>query len=255
MPEGQGPQEDQEWAPLFEMGALVLLVASIVLGALTGRVKGLTGARLVAEAGGGALLMLIAMGVALLFKAARNRRAIATVAFFTLLVVVLVHARTLATDGLRPASRRASILHQRAAKGWVVSHGVSFQAPRRWLATDPGSAETIATFLSPDSAEDNPQAMVTVQVLPTLYTDPEDAAQQWASTWGGDVVEAETDLDGVPALRVEAANESLQARPVEAVVALRGGAVYLIVGAAAADRTCWRQVEAIRRTWNWLDEF
>lgn len=248
------PEDGRESAPLFEVGALVLLVASIVLGALAGRAKGMGLPRLVAEAGGGALLMLIAIAISQLFKAARNRRRIAIVAFFTLLAAVLVHAKTLVTLRSSAGARRESVLGGRVTTGWVVSHGVSFEAPPDWVEAKPPSAKTIAMFVSPDSTTDHPVALVTIEAFPTLYTSLEDATQQWASTWGGEVLDAETDLDGVPALRVRAVNEGLQARPVEGLVALRRGAVYLIVGAAVADRTCWRQVEAVRRSWNWLDE-
>ena len=58
-------------------------------------------------------------------------------------------------------------------------------------------------------------------------------------------------LDGEPAYRVLAANDTPALKPVEGIVASHDGYLYLVLGGVTAGHECHRQIEEIIKGWKW----
>ena len=59
-------------------------------------------------------------------------------------------------------------------------------------------------------------------------------------------------LDGEPAFRVVAANDTPTLKPVEGIVAFHNGYVYMVLGGVTAEHQCHRQIEEICKGWKWM---
>ena len=143
-------------------------------------------------------------------------------------------------------------------QGRIVSGGVSFSAPAGWVPLPPEKAKTKGCFISPDSARGDPKAMIQVDIggpmelsLP-FARDVRAAAQGLAREWGGTVTDDPTTLDGVEALRVRVERPPGQLKPVEGIVCMRDGKVYLIAGSSKDGTAMGQGVEEVRKSWKWV---
>ena len=144
-----------------------------------------------------------------------------------------------------------------AASGGAVERfsgrGVTFDLPEGWLRMTPDKEKLLAWVISPGSDPRQPEAMIMVESGKTAMPELSASAANYAAMWKAKVLDEPTDLAGVPALRVRGDNPTPEMRPVEAVVAIRRGQIYLIMGGATAGHRCAKEVEAIRRSWKWRD--
>jgi hypothetical protein len=77
-------------------------------------------------------------------------------------------------------------------------------------------------------------------------------AEKPARAWGGEVLEEKTTLDGVEALRVRVRKPGKGLRPVEGVVAMRNGRLYMLMGGAVPGESVVDPVEEVRKGWKWI---
>ena len=131
--------------------------------------------------------------------------------------------------------------------------GISFSLPEGWRSLPPRQDKTLALLVSPNSTPREPKAMIMVESGRPSIPDMQGTAKALAKQWGATVANKKTVLDGAPSLRVHGKAPGPGVRPVEAIVTIRDGRLYLIMGGVAPGETCADAVEHVRKTWKWAD--
>ncbi len=129
--------------------------------------------------------------------------------------------------------------------------GVSFDPPAGWVAVTPATkSKTVATF-APSAGDAT--SLVTVEAGKSSGgSEARTTADGLAKSWGGTVDSAGTTLCGTPAWHVSCPPPTGAAeRPVDAVVSVHDGLLYLIMGGTTAGHSCADAVERIRASWQW----
>jgi hypothetical protein len=130
--------------------------------------------------------------------------------------------------------------------------GVAFKAPNGWHEQMRTKAKTLAWWISPDSAADKPAALIMIECSRTPARSMEEAARGLAKNFDGAVADRPTTLGGERALRVVAKNEGPNLRPVEGLVVMHDGLLYLVMGGVTAGHSVADEMEAIRASWSWM---
>ncbi len=130
--------------------------------------------------------------------------------------------------------------------------GVEFKAPSGWSEQMRDKPKTVARWISPGSTPEKPTAMITVECGRTPARSLEAVARGLAQNFRGAVADPPTTLGGTPALRVVARNDGRTLRPVEGLVAIHDGLLYLVMGGATAGHSVADELEAIRASWSWM---
>ncbi|GAC1336000.1 MAG: hypothetical protein NVSMB14_03580 [Isosphaeraceae bacterium] len=135
----------------------------------------------------------------------------------------------------------------------IVVEGASFTGPKSWISIEPRKKKTKGCFISPDSTEQSPKAMIMIDAGKPLDSDLKAAAEHFAKDWGGKVLDKMTTLDGEKALRfrVEKPKEGLH--PVEGIVAIRDGRLWAVMGGVVPGHSVIDQVEGVRKGWKWIN--
>jgi hypothetical protein len=130
--------------------------------------------------------------------------------------------------------------------------GVAFREPKGWKDQLRDKAKTVARWISPDSTPEGPVAMILVECGRTPARSLEDVADGLARSFHGAVADRPTTLGGTRALRVVAKNDGRALRPVEGLVAIHDGLLYLVMGGVTAGHSIADELEAIRASWTWM---
>jgi hypothetical protein len=173
------------------------------------------------------------------------------VLFITLLAMVTVHL--LARLG-------AEVVHVDAAPVSNVQPpvglsfpgcGVMLKTPPQWSQVPPDRANIAVRWISPGSSADNVSGAVAIEVVKPSVLDVKRVAAVLARRWHGELVDKSESLDGEPACRIVApVSENLQ--PVEGLVCIHEGRLYLIEGDVTDGHACHDQIEMIRQGWAWI---
>ena len=138
--------------------------------------------------------------------------------------------------------------------GPIVAGGASFSEPKGWSRGTPSKPKTKGYFLSPDS---NPRVALNAIIMIDIGEPSEGSlqatAEKTARDWGGKLLDEKTTLDGAEALRVRVENPGPGLRPLEGVLAMKGGKLYMLMGGAVPGRSVIEPVEEVRKGWKWVD--
>src|SRR6185312_14897402 len=77
-------------------------------------------------------------------------------------------------------------------------------------------------------------------------------ANALAAKWGGRVVNDHVNLDGETACLVQAQPTKPALQPVEGLVAIHAGNLYLMTGGVTLGHSCDAEFETIRQSWRWI---
>jgi hypothetical protein len=136
----------------------------------------------------------------------------------------------------------------------IVAEGASFSEPRGWTRAALQRESCKGWFLSPDrTPEGSPKAMIMLDIVETGEKDAKTSAESLARAWGGNVAEKPTSLDGEAAWRVQYAKPESGCRPIEGVIALRKGKLYVLMGAVCPGRSVADELEELRKGWKWVE--
>ena len=136
----------------------------------------------------------------------------------------------------------------------IVAHGASFSEPKGWKRVATEGPTSKGFFHSPDSdREGHPKAMILIDIMETDEATSRVSATRMAREWGGKVLDEKTTLDGVEASRVQYSKPKSGCRPIEGVLAIKGGKLYVLMGAVAPGRSVAGDLEAVRKGWKWVD--
>ena len=129
---------------------------------------------------------------------------------------------------------------------------MEFKAPAGWSEQMRDKAKTVVRWISPGSAPAKPDAMIMVECGRTPAGSLEAVARGLAQNFRGAVADLPTTLGGTRALRVVAKNDARTLRPVEGLVTIHDGLLYLVMGGATAGHSVADELEAIRASWSWI---
>jgi hypothetical protein len=135
----------------------------------------------------------------------------------------------------------------------IVADGASFSEPKGWTRLAPDKPKTKGWFISPDSDRAAPKLMIMVDVGKPVDPSIASTAEKMARNWGGTVLKEKTTLDGVEAIRVRSERPRSSIQPVEAVIAVRGDKLYMLMGGAISGRSVVEPVEEVRKSWKWTE--
>jgi hypothetical protein len=145
-----------------------------------------------------------------------------------------------------------TIAQEVRAKDPITSEGASFREPKGWVRLPLAKGKTRGYFISGDSDRLAPKAMMMVDIgKPTVATALA-TAEGLAKDWGGRVLDEKTTLDGVEAVRVRVEKPGPGLRPNEAVIAMKDGKIYLLMGGSTPGTSISAEVEEVRAGWKWV---
>jgi len=142
-----------------------------------------------------------------------------------------------------------------AKKGPAVPYpafGVSFEPPPGWVEQMKDKPQTIGTWTHPRGTAEDPKVLITVEGAKPAIDSAQKTAEGLAQNFSGTVLKETTTLDGEKAWRVRSEQQGAALHPVEAVVAMHDGYVYMIMGGVTGANSCGAQVERLRGSWKWI---
>ena len=193
---------------------------------------------------------LISFVIALIvYFALRRSRLAATIVYsvvMALFCVAVLNKAVLKQARLRMAAAQAGPRSFPAV-------GITVTAPPGWLEVPPDRPGLIIRWISPDSSR-NGEALGLVMVElkdPASHTAPE-VARDLARSWGGRVSAQSDVMDGETVWRIQVDSPPPGLQPVEGLVAIRNGHLFLIEGGVSPGYSCHEQIESIRQSWRWI---
>ena len=104
----------------------------------------------------------------------------------------------------------------------------------------------IARWVSADPRSGDLQGEIMIEMKKPSQLDGAQIAQSLAQDWHATVADKQDSLDGATAWRI-VAEPKPELQPVEALISIHGGRLYLIEGGATSGHPCHEQIEVIRR--------
>jgi hypothetical protein len=133
------------------------------------------------------------------------------------------------------------------------TRGVRLIAPSGWHRIHVDQGKGVVSWMSGDSTPEHLQALIKVEAARGVAATAEATARGLATDWGGTVLSEKLSLDGEPAFRVLAANDTSALKPVEGIVAIHNGYLYMVLGGVTAGHECHRQIQELATGWKWLE--
>lgn len=134
----------------------------------------------------------------------------------------------------------------------IVSDRASFAEPEGWVRMPGSRPKTKGWFVPRGSTGPEPRVGIMVDIGKPTLADARKTAEAMAKSWGGQVLDEPTTLDGVEAFRVRAEPKGDRFLPVEGVVTIKDGKLYLLMGGAAKGHSVIDKVEEVRKGWKWI---
>jgi hypothetical protein len=129
-------------------------------------------------------------------------------------------------------------------------HGAAFISPPGWQRLPPDRQSIIARWISPESKTGDVRGMIMVEMKKPKILDARQIAAAMAKGWGGQISDTQDQLDGEIAWRISAdAKATLE--PVEGIICIHEGRVYMIEGGVTSGNSCHDAIETIQRGWKW----
>ncbi|QOV91286.1 hypothetical protein [Humisphaera borealis] len=166
-------------------------------------------------------------------------------AFLAFLLLITCATDLLAAD--LPSTQPAKALTR------FPTFGVAFELPGGWTEIPREKSGRIGQWISADSKPDAMQSLIMIETGRSGGNTPDLFAKGLARNFGGIVLDEPTTLGGEPALRVRADNHDDEVAPTEAVVCVRAGNVYLVMGGTKKGRSVQKEIDAVAASWKWTD--
>ena len=129
--------------------------------------------------------------------------------------------------------------------------GVALAGPPGWRQLPPDRYDLMTRWVSTDQKTGDVAAMIMVQGGKPQQGDAPASARKLADDWGGRVTNEHDTLGGQRAWRVQADPPASGLHPVEGVVTVHEGHLYMILGGVTPGLSCHEQIESIRKSWKW----
>jgi hypothetical protein len=129
--------------------------------------------------------------------------------------------------------------------------GIAVSSPPGWQQLPPDRLSIVTRWISPGSRAGNVQGIIMIEMKKPALPDAGQIAASLAKDWGGRVAEKQDSLDGEVAWRI-LAEPKAGLQPVEGLLTIHDGRLYLIEGGVTAGHSCHGPVEFIRQSWKWI---
>jgi hypothetical protein len=129
--------------------------------------------------------------------------------------------------------------------------GIAVGSPPGWQQLPPDRLGVATQWISPESRPGRVQGAIAIEMKKSESPDGGQTARSLAETLGGRVADKPESLDGETAWRV-LAEPGTDLRPVETLLTIHDGRLYLIEGAVTLGNACHDQIEFIRQSWKWI---
>ncbi len=129
--------------------------------------------------------------------------------------------------------------------------GIAVGSPVGWQQLPPDRVGIATRWVSPGSRAGNVQGIIMVEMKKPALPDAGQIASSLAQEWGGRLVDKQDSLDGEMAWRI-LAEPHVSLQPVEGLLTIHEGRLYLIEGGVTAGHSCHDQIESIRQSWKWI---
>jgi hypothetical protein len=133
----------------------------------------------------------------------------------------------------------------------IPLYGIAVSSPVGWQQLRPDRSGSITRWISPESRDGNVQGIIMLEMKKPAVSDAGQIASSLAQEWGGRVADERESLDGEVAWRV-LAEPHVSLQPVEALLTIHDGRLYLIEGGVTSGHSCHDQIESIRQSWKWI---
>jgi hypothetical protein len=173
-------------------------------------------------------------------------------------------ASRLAAQPQQPARQAGPASPRPGARSGVSILEATLDAPSGWTRVSPraggpaaaavGGAVVRARLLPTSETPGDPAAAIEIDVKPAVIgpsADLQATARRLATEWSATVRDEPASLDGVTAVRLHAENAAGQLRPVEAIAAIHGKQLVVIVASAKAGQSVSTEFEAMCASWKW----
>ncbi len=130
--------------------------------------------------------------------------------------------------------------------------GVAVDTPAGWTRGQANGATMMTQWISPDSTPNDVRAAIMIEVKNPQSMSLGLLTQRLAMLWKGQVIDEHASLDGEPAMRIAAEAPASGMKPVEGILSMHEGRVYLIMGGVTPGHSCHDQMESIRANWKWI---
>jgi hypothetical protein len=139
----------------------------------------------------------------------------------------------------------------RTAQTSFPLYGVELNSAPRWQQLAPDRSNIITRWISPESRAGHVQGMIMIEMKKPGAPEAGQIAASLAKNWNGTVSGEQDVLDGEVAWRI-VAEPKVDLQPVEGLVSLHDGRLYLIEGGVTAGHSCHDEIEIIRKGWKWI---
>ncbi len=133
-----------------------------------------------------------------------------------------------------------------------------FFVPHPWIVCQPDSDDrgtVVGLFMSADSTVAVQKAVIKVEAGRAADPDLLTTARSLAESWGGSLVDENSELAGTSAMRIHASHLGQGMQPIDAIVAIHAGRLYLIMGGTLeSGLDVAGALEEIRASWRWKSQ-
>lgn len=199
----------------------------------------------------GPLISLIVAWVA--YRVSGRSQRVATIVFTLVIALLCLSVRNMARSRalLSSSQRQIAPSPNTSAIHAFPSAGLMLRSPPAWQEAIPDRGSVVAEWISPESRPGTVRALIMVELKRPASTDSHEIASQLAQSWGGKVIDKPDVLDGERAWKIQAPVSKSELQPLEAVIAIHQGRLYMIEGGGMPGYSCHEQVEFIRSSWKW----
>jgi hypothetical protein len=122
-----------------------------------------------------------------------------------------------------------------------------------WITTQRDKGKSVVQWLGPRSTAEKPTAFLTIEAANGTSATAEESAKSLAKSWSGAVDTERADLDGESAFKITAPAKGTGLSPVEAIVTMHQGYLYLVMGGVTPGMSCRSQIDQIAKAWRWVE--
>ena len=201
---------------------------------------------------GGTLFTVLLAGLVawIVYRISGRGQLEATVTFTSVIallcMVVVVDSKRSRSRVVPPAARASAPVVRD-----FPSAGISVDTPAGWRQVPAEKAGIVTQWVGPDSTPGDVRQMIIIQAGKGRG-DTVATANALAAKWGGRVVNDHVNLDGETACLVQAQPTKPALQPVEGLVAIHAGNLYLMTGGVTPGHSCDAEFETIRQSWKWI---
>jgi hypothetical protein len=126
----------------------------------------------------------------------------------------------------------------------------TFKTPQNWRPNR-SDKQTYAILTRADESSPDVTEMISIDIGKPVVRTAKLMAEALAKKWNGSVVQKPLKVDGEEAFRVKMAPDSKNVRPIDCVVVLKDGQVFMLIGGGKSDKGLAEAIDEVVASWKW----